>query len=483
MSSHFSIHQSEFKMKYSYIPKAWSIGFVLAALLGLGLPLKAQVIVIDPGHGYDCNGSNVDGRTTTEIYTALATGFKLRDLINNNGCGWTVHMTRTTNGSCGWTSVTQRATMSNNWNATRFISIHCNAGGGTGTETFYCNQSASSTALDQAFGQKVQNHMVTEGQWTNRRMVEDRSYLPYHLGVLRTNNAPACLSEIGFVDRASDAAKLNDDGWRDKFALAYFKALQQELGTCAGSNNLAPDGNIWSYTSQLSATYGADKAIDRTVSTRWNSDGAETTNYIIVDLLGNYDINQFKVKHVSTAGLSVNLNTEAFYILYWNGSAWANAVSNYNNSTKAPITTHNVNVTARWVCLYITDPTFTTDKYSRIPEFEVYGSSAKQGVAAGPAPMFPVFGDVDPSHCTVQALPNVVAHGQTSFVVRTSENTEGRIEMRDVAGRLVKEVPSRVFAAGETEVEVNLSDLSSGTYFYRLVNQVGATTTGKLIVQ
>lgn len=455
-------------------------------LLGCLLTAQAQVVVIDPGHGYDCSGNNVDGRTTTEIYTALATGQKLRDLIAANNCGWTVHLTRNTNGNCGWTSVTQRATQSNNWNATRFISIHCNAGGGTGTETFYCNQSSSTTALDQAFGQKVQNNMVTEGQWTSRRMVEDRSYLPYHLGVLRTNNAPACLSEIGFVDRTSDANKLNSNFWRDKFALAYFKALQQEIGTCpgaGGSGNLAPDGSIWSKSTELNSTYAASKAIDRTVGTRWNSNGASATNYFVVRLNGRYNINQFKVKHASTAGLSVNLNTERYYILYWNGSTWANAVANYNNANKAPITTHNVNITAEWVCLYITDPTFTADLFSRIPEFEVYGNAARLANIPQNPPTFPAFSDVALEGASIEALPSVVTDGQTSFEVKVDKTTESVIEVMDVNGQVVEVLPSRIFAQGTNQVRADLSKLPAGVYLYRMVNWEGASATGKLIVQ
>lgn len=464
-----------------------SAALTFCLLLVFHFTPQAQVVVIDPGHGYDCSGSNVDGRTTTEIFTALSAGLKLRDLINNNNCGWTVHMTRTTNGNCGWSSVTQRATMSNNWNATRFISIHCNAGGGTGTETFYCNQSASPTAQDQAFGQKVQDNMVVEGQWNDRRMVEDRSYLPFHLGVLRTNNAPACLSEIGFVDFTSDAAKLNSNTWRDKFALAYYKALQSELGTCTGgggNGNLAPDGSIYSYTTQLSSSYAASKAIDETVNTRWNSNGAAATNYFIVELDNTYNINQFKVKHASNAGLSVNLNTERYYILYWTGSAWANVVANYNNSAKAPITTHNVNVGAKYVCLYITDPTFTSDLYSRIPEFEVYGTAAARvGTPSQAPPKFPAFGDVAVDQVSIQATPNVIADGQTAFVVQTNAVTEGTIEIIDMQGRLVHTIASRIFDIGENRISTDLSLLGSGTYLYRLVNSTGASASGKLIVQ
>ena len=246
----------------------------------------------------------------------------------------------------------------------------------------------------------------------------------------------------------------------------------------------SPDGSIWSYTTQLSSSYAATKAIDRTVGTRWNSNGASATNYIVVELDGTYNVNQFKVKHASNAGLSVNLNTERYYILYWNGSSWANAVSNYNNASKAAITTHNVNITARWVCLYITDPTFTSDLYSRIPEFEVYGSSSSRlGNAPMNGPEFPAFGNVTLETASIQATPNLVANGETSFEITVSEQTEATIEVIDLSGQVVHTLASRIFQPGSNQVQADLSGLAAGMYLYRMVNFNGASPSGKLILQ
>ncbi|UOX33056.1 N-acetylmuramoyl-L-alanine amidase [Flavobacterium sediminilitoris] len=211
--------------------------YTLLTILLFSFCLNAQIIVIDPGHGYGSSTSNnPDGRTATEIETALAVGLKTKTLIQNNCSALTVNMTRTTNIN-GWTSVTQRAQMSNNWNADRLISIHCNAGGGTGTETFYCTYDDTSTTPDINFSKKIQADMVTNGSFNNRRCVEDNSYLSYHLGVLRYSSATACLNEIGFVDHSTDAAKLNSNTWRDKFALSYFNSLKSNLNiTCSASS-------------------------------------------------------------------------------------------------------------------------------------------------------------------------------------------------------------------------------------------------------
>ena len=197
----------------------------------------SQTIVIDAGHGYcdDCTQnctSNI--RTDTEILTAMAVANKLDTLLLN--CSTTTtYLTRTTSDCGDFPTLSQRAAMSNSWSADRFLSIHCNAGGGSGTETFWCDNSASSNTLCENFAVETQIQMANYGSWNSRRVVEDDSYLNFHLGVLSPTNAVGCLSEIGFVDSA-DATKLLDDTWRNQFAFAYYVALQNDLGitSCSG---------------------------------------------------------------------------------------------------------------------------------------------------------------------------------------------------------------------------------------------------------
>lgn len=235
--------------------------FKILFILLLSISVKAQIVVIDPGHGYGATTSdNPDGRTATEIETSLEVGLRTRTLIQNACSAWTVQMTRTTNLN-SWISVTQRAQMANNWNADRLLSIHCNAGGGTGTETFYCTDSDTNTAPDIAFAQKIQTDMVANGAWNNRRCVEDNSFLAYHLGVLKYSSATGCLNEIGFVDSV-DATKLTSSTWRDTFALSYFNSLKSNLNvTCSsplpGAFTLTATPECNGTTSQIKLTWTA----------------------------------------------------------------------------------------------------------------------------------------------------------------------------------------------------------------------------------
>ncbi|WP_298543717.1 N-acetylmuramoyl-L-alanine amidase [uncultured Aquimarina sp.] len=263
------------------IIKIFTIKPLLVIIFLFSLASQAQVVVIDPGHGYASDGSNPDGRTDTEHATALSVGIKLKDLIENGCDGWSVRLTRSTRN--GWLTLSQRRAISNNWRADRFISIHCNAGGGTGTETFWCNRSNSPQSSNSRFSRQIQDRMVEKGQWRDRRSVEDGSYI-FHLGVLTGNNAVGVLSEIGFVD-SGDATKLLNNTWRDRFADAYLTALQNDLGR---NCTTPPSGDTVAPTTTISATGGNTQSADFTANFNDNDNvGVTRRFYQALEKYGN----------------------------------------------------------------------------------------------------------------------------------------------------------------------------------------------------
>ncbi|MGV7106722.1 N-acetylmuramoyl-L-alanine amidase [Flavobacterium sp. U410] len=309
--------------------------FIFVILFSLSI--QAQIIVLDPGHGYGATTSdNPDGRTATEIETALEVGLRTRNLIQGS-CNWTVYMTRTTNLN-SWISVTQRAQMSNNWNADRLLSIHCNAGGGSGTETFYCTQDDTNTTPDINFANKIQTDMASNGQWSNRRCVEDNSYLSYHLGVLRYSSATGCLNEIGFVD-SSDATKLTSSTWRDTFAASYFSSLQTNLNlTCTSSS--APGSFSLTATPQCSGT-------STRISLSWTA-AANATSY---DIYRNGSL-YTNVTGTSFINTSVTAGTSYTYYVKAKNSSGSTNNSNGTLSATAPncSTPGSFTLTATSVC-------------------------------------------------------------------------------------------------------------------------------------
>ncbi|MES2864692.1 MAG: N-acetylmuramoyl-L-alanine amidase [Bacteroidota bacterium] len=294
---------------------------VMAVLFSLNV--QSQIIVIDPGHGYGATTSdNPDGRTAIEIETSLEVGLRTRNLIQNS-CTWTVQMTRTTNLN-SWVSVTQRGQMANNWNADRLLSIHCNAGGGTGTETFYCTQDDTNTPPDVAFAQKIQTDMVSGGSWNNRRCVEDNSFLAYHLGVLRYSAATGCLNEIGFVDSA-DATKLTSSTWRDAFALSYFNALKSNLNlTCATTP--APGAFSLTVTPECNGTTSR-------MALSWTA-SANATSYDIYKNGALWDSNIATTSYTNTSGVVAG-TTYTYYVKAKNAGATQTTNSNGTVSVTA----------------------------------------------------------------------------------------------------------------------------------------------------
>lgn len=343
--------------------------FKLVMIVLFSVKLQSQIIVLDPGHGYGATTSdNPDGRTAIEIETALEVGLRTKNLIQNS-CSWSVQLTRTTNLN-SWISVTQRGQMANNWNADRLVSIHCNAGGGTGTETFYCTQDDTNTLPDIAFAKKIQTNMVSGGAFNNRRCVEDNSFLAYHLGVLRYSSATGCLNEIGFVDSA-DATKLTSSTWRDAFALSYFNALKSDLNlTCTATPipgaftlTVTPECSGFSSRNRLTWTASANttsydvyrngilyasnitgttytntavtegssysysvKAKNNTTTQTTNSNGAQTVTTLNCAVPGAFTISAIAECNGTTSRVNLSWTASAnatSYDIYRNGSLYA----------------------------------------------------------------------------------------------------------------------------------------------------------------
>ncbi len=291
----------------------------------------AQVIVIDPGHGYSASGSDPDGRTDTEHATALSVGLKLRNRIEARCNGWTVRMTRSTRN--GWISLAQRRTISNNWRADRFISIHCNGGGGTGTETFWCNRSNSRDADNSRFSREVQNRMVENGQWRDRRSVEDASFI-FHLGVLTGNNAVGVLNEIGFVD-SGDSSKLLNDTWRNRFADAYLEALQNDLESTCNGGTPPPPTDTTAPTTSISAAGGTTQAGDFTANFNDRDNVGVTRRYYQV--MEKYGDNWF----ANRGNGFFNDNYGNFYSGYVVGSGnWSISNKHLRQSNTAAVNTN-----------------------------------------------------------------------------------------------------------------------------------------------
>lgn len=152
-------------------------------------------ICIDAGHNYSSFDTGANGSIYNEQTLTFLIAEKLKYMLEKNGVE--VIMTRnklTDNlGKSLNDSLVTRAKIANNAKCDFFISIHINAGGGKGAETYVY----SSDGLSYEKAVKIQNEFEKEGRIN--RGVKVRSF-----SVLKNTKMPALLVECGFIDNKDE---------------------------------------------------------------------------------------------------------------------------------------------------------------------------------------------------------------------------------------------------------------------------------------
>lgn len=168
-------------------------------------------IMIDPGHGG--NDSGAAGNGLQEKNLTLTIARHIRDMLVQEYQGVQVRMTRD---SDVFVSLSQRAALANQWGANFFLSIHINAGGGTGFESFIYQTRPSIAVSAQT---------TIHPQIVRTMAVADRGLKSGNFAVLRETNMPAILTENLFIDNATDAAKLRDANFLRTTARGHVNGL------------------------------------------------------------------------------------------------------------------------------------------------------------------------------------------------------------------------------------------------------------------
>ena len=184
--------------------------------------LDVKTILIDAGHNYagkDTGAENKSlGLKEEEITWQIAD--KLRCRLED--MGYKVVMTRDKlTDSIANTSVVDslqaRVDLGHESLADLFISIHCNAGGGSGTEVYCFSENGYAGRLAKI----VQKNIVAETGLYNRG-VKTANYF-----VIRNTLMPAILIETGFIDSSKDAAILGSSSGQQSVADAIADAVSE----------------------------------------------------------------------------------------------------------------------------------------------------------------------------------------------------------------------------------------------------------------
>ncbi|PRR92894.1 MULTISPECIES: N-acetylmuramoyl-L-alanine amidase [unclassified Bacillus (in: firmicutes)] len=186
-------------------------------------------IMLDPGHGGHDPGAVANNLKEKDLVLKIA---KKTKAILEKVYGATVKLTRSTD---VYIDLSQRARLANNWGADYFASIHINAAGGTGFESFrYVELSASS-------GTGKQQKIVHDAIYRKiKGKAVDRGKKSKDLAVLRETNMPAILTENLFIDRKEDAALLKQDSFLNLLAEGHAEGIAAAVGLKKVSSSSKP---------------------------------------------------------------------------------------------------------------------------------------------------------------------------------------------------------------------------------------------------
>lgn len=170
-------------------------------------------IFIDPGHGGSDAGAQGYGLKEKDL--TLTISKKLADILQKEyDC--LVKLSRSKDESI---SLNERTNLANSWGADYLLSIHINAGGGSGFESYIYNGSYAGKNETEKLRGIIHEEVIKQTGFRNRGKKEEN----FHM--VRESAMPAALTENGFIDSAGDADKLKSAAFLEKVARGHATGL------------------------------------------------------------------------------------------------------------------------------------------------------------------------------------------------------------------------------------------------------------------
>lgn len=172
-------------------------------------------VFIDAGHGGTDSGAIGNGLLEKNLTLQIAT--RVKDMLVAEYNNVSVLMSRTGDQSL---TLAQRTNAANAWGADFLLSVHINAGGGTGYEDYIYPGSGAPTTT-------YQNTIHTE--ILKLVSYNDRGKKQENFHMLRESNMPALLTENGFIDNANDATKLKTSSFIESLARGHVNGIAKSF--------------------------------------------------------------------------------------------------------------------------------------------------------------------------------------------------------------------------------------------------------------
>lgn len=182
--------------------------------------MKKTKVVIDAGHGGKDNGANGNGLLEKKINLTVA--LEVEKILKANNIE--VIMTRRTD---VFLELHDRASISNKANADYFVSIHHNASGtgkAKGHEVIHSVTGGKSLDLAKAISKEF-TAMGQAGRGSRATFSRANASGGNYYAVIRQTDAPAVITEFGFIDNKEDTSRFNSTSKLHKQAQAIANAL------------------------------------------------------------------------------------------------------------------------------------------------------------------------------------------------------------------------------------------------------------------
>lgn len=180
----------------------------------------AKILVLDAGHAKVTSGKQTmnGSRGVVKEWTMNSNVCnKIANILKDYDV--TIHRTDDTSGKTD-VSLSERVKRCNNYKPDLFVSIHHNAGGGTGTEVYWHTYG---TAEDKKVAGIVAPKLASKTGMRNRGVKQAQFAV---LGC----NATAILVEGGFMDTKSDYEIITSDKGQQQYAEAVAESIIEYLG-------------------------------------------------------------------------------------------------------------------------------------------------------------------------------------------------------------------------------------------------------------
>ena len=275
-------------------------------------------IFIDAGHGGTDPGAVGNG--LQEKVLTLTIAKKIESLLKNYE-NVSVKMSRTSDTTL---SLSQRTDAANAWGSDFFLSVHINAGGGTGYEDYRYNTLTATSATGKVQS-TIHSAVMAELKAFN---VIDRGAKSANFHVLRETNSPALLSENLFIDTKVDANLLKRNDVLDAIARGHVEGLAKalrlkkkviEVGKAqSGSYTVAQGDTLWSIAQTQGVTVDQLKTWNAGINPNALQIGSKLNIGVTIQIYNIqkgdifWDIEEkFNIKHGTLEKLnpSVNVNT------------------------------------------------------------------------------------------------------------------------------------------------------------------------------